>query len=174
MWHAFQQPYCNAIPGLQRTYAAAALVMSLWALSGNTSAAQLQITQLEDIEWRSVPTNASGVGQEMSFCVSMDPAGPYQLSAAGTVSGRRFALLDDTGELGRIRLRVRVAGPGQRRGRTLQPGRPVTALQARPPRPNGGCRGGLTTLSVTLNERDLRAAPSGAYRGRLVLTVAPE
>ena len=97
---------------------------------------------------------------------------PTQRRWHGTRSPLR--LLDDTGQLGRIRLRVRVAGPGQRRGRTLQPGRPVTALQARPPRPNGGCRGGLTTLSVTLNERDLRAAPSGAYRGRLVLTVAPE
>lgn len=141
--------------------------------ASSLSAATLQISELEDVEFGEVSTSATRVWQRMRFCVSMTPAGSYQLTAYGTSSVNSFALQDLDGVAAPIRFELSV-GAG-RRGQLMSPGIPVRNLRAGRPRRDGSCRGvGQVRLQVRINEQDLAAAAVGRYQGQLQLTVAPE
>ena len=129
-------------------------------------AATLTIDQLEDIDFGETLPTSRRLRQRTQFCVSMEPAGFYQIRAIGSGSGGDFTLATSSGALDQIRYRVRV------RNRELQPGIAASGFRARPPRPNGQCL--QQRLVVIIDTSQLASAAGGTYQGSLALTVAPE
>lgn len=149
------------------------LVLALCFLASPVQPAQLQITELEDIDFGSVVPGARNVRAQIRFCVVSIPAGPFQIIGMGSGSGGAFEMthpvLDNT-----IAYDVFVQRSFGLFRRQLQPGVPNIVLFARPPRANGRCSPPYLRLLIDIDETTLRNAPGGEYRSILQLTVAPE
>ena len=136
-------------------------------------AAQLQITELEDIDLGSVVPGAQNVRAQIRFCVNSTPTGPFQITGYGSGPGGTFEMVHpNTNHTIAYDVYVqRIFGLFRRQ---LQPGIPNTILFARPPLPNGQCSPPFLRLLVDIDERTLESAPGGAYQSILQLTVGPE
>ncbi|MEM7097344.1 MAG: hypothetical protein AAF541_03725 [Pseudomonadota bacterium] len=150
--------------------------MTAVLVCAQSQGATLQVHQLDDIDFGSVSLGTQRLAQRMRFCVSMTPAGPYQIIAYGTQANGEYALVDLDNVASPIRFEVFVSrGANRRRGRPLQPGIALRNLHAQQPRPNGDCRRfSQLTMQVQVNRQDLASAAVGKYRGELQITVSPE
>ena len=144
------------------------------------NAAEMIVTNLSDIEFGDVSTGITRAVQRMEFCVAMNPAGPYRLTANGASANGKFVLQNPQSGAFRgveIELRARTGrgrGGGRgARGRQLLPGVATPGFRARPLR-RGQCRRPFTQITVTIDKASLASAPQGRYSGRLFLTVSPE
>ena len=61
----------------------------VWA---SAEAAQMRISNLEDVDFGQVTGAANRIQQHLRICVSSSPAGPYQLVATGEGGGGAFTL----------------------------------------------------------------------------------
>jgi len=137
-------------------------------------AAELTITQLEDVDLGEVAPTVRRIQQRTRFCVSSDPAGPFQLTALGSGAAGAFVLSSGAGVASEIDYEVYASGRGASRGRALVPGVARSGFMARPPRPNGDCRPPLTMMTIVIDPSSVQSAPGGQYSGTLQLTVGPE
>jgi len=137
-------------------------------------AATLQITELHDINLGEVPVGTDRLRQRMRFCVSMAPAGPFQITAFGTQHAGQFVLTNGLGVEQGIGFELFVSRRARARGRPLIPGVPMSGLNARAPRRDGSCRPPLVQMRLVVDRQDLRTAASGRYSAQIQLTVAPE
>lgn len=137
-------------------------------------AAELKITQLEDIDLGEVAPTVSRIQQRTRFCVSSDPAAPFQLTALGIGTAGAFVLTSGGGFAPEIEYDVYASGRGASRGRALVPGVARSGFMARPPRANGDCRPPFTMMTIVIDPSSVQSAPGGQYRGTLQLTVGPE
>jgi len=131
-------------------------------------AAELTITQLEDVDLGEVAPTVRRIQQRTRFCVSSDPAGPFQLTALGSGAAGAFVLSSGAGVASEIDYEVYASG------RALVPGVARSGFMARPPRPNGDCRPPLTMMTIVIDPSSVQSAPGGQYSGTLQLTVGPE
>jgi len=139
------------------------------------SAASLRISELKDIDLGDVPPTARGVRRQSSFCVSMDPPGPFQLIGVGMTGSGLFELTETSaGTSQAIPFRVFVSNRARSRGREMQAGIAVGGLRAQRPRRDGECRRARNFITVRIDPGALNRVPAGQYRGGLILTVAPE
>lgn len=139
----------------------------------SVGAAEVQITQLADIDFGRVPPTVSEVRSAANFCVALEPQGRFNIIATGDGPGGSF-LLQQSGGVGAISYTVTVSDRGRGRGRLVQAGVPLGGLRALSPRPNGACSQPFGTVTAMIDGRALRAARPGFYRGTLNLLVAPE
>jgi|GEM_PF-1487715 len=153
----------------------AALLQSI-ALAGVTlcsSAADIQLGQLRDINFGAVPPTVGDLRGESPFCVSMQPRARYSLIGEGSGPQGSFRLTDAGNKAKTVEYRITVTDRGRRRGRTLRPGQPLSNLRASRVRPNNRCQpAGL--IRVTVPAASIAAASPGRYAGTLSLTVVPE
>ena len=147
--------------------------LCLFTLSSVAQAAQLQITQLEDIDLGAVAPDAQNVRAQIRFCVISDPTGPFQITAYGSGSGGAFEMNHPSSDH-TIAYDVYVQRSFGLFGRQLQPGVPNTVRFARSPGPDGQCRPPYFQLLIDVNENTLQSAPGGSYQSILQLTVGPE
>ena len=140
-----------------------------WALTFSATAAEISITELNDVDFGPVSPTMGVLQERLRTCVNMTPPGPFQMLGLGYPGSGTFTLTSSAGES--IDYSVAV----QNRGRhTMLPGIPVTGLMARQPRPTGDCQPPFTHIIIEIDSAQLQAAPGGRYRGTLELTVIPE
>ena len=137
-------------------------------------AAELTITQLEDVDLGEVAPTVSRIQQRTRFCVSSDPAGPFQLTAIGIGTAGAFVLTSGAGVGSEIEYQVYASGRGASLGRALVPGVARSGFMARPPRADGDCRPPFTMMTIMIDPSSVQGAPGGQYWGTLQLTVGPE
>ena len=68
-------------------YAVVTLCLSL-----QTSAATLQVSELEDLDMGDVPADMGPIRQSMQFCVAMEPRGRFNLIVRDLAGGPDFSL----------------------------------------------------------------------------------
>lgn len=143
-------------------------------LSTPLHAAELQITNLQDVDLGTAPPDPGDIEQQTSFCIAMKPAGPVQLTASGTGTNGTFALSNIGNPNDQLPLRLFVSRQRPHAGEELQPGIPMMGLRGTPPHPSGGCDRPLTYMTILVEGPDIAAAPGGHYSGLVQLMVAPE
>ena len=148
-------------------------LLTLFALTAFTHAAQLQITELEDIDLGEVVPGAQNVRAQIRFCVVSDPTGPFQITAYGSGSGGTFEMTHPSSDH-TIDYDVFIQRSFGLFRRQLQPGIPNTVLFARPADASGRCRPPYLRLLIDVDENTLQRAPGGGYQSILQLTVGPE
>jgi len=151
----------------------ALLVFGLWGLPP-LHAAELTITQLEDVDLGEVAPTVRRIQQRTRFCVSSTPDGPFQLTALGSGSAGEFVLSGGAGIPSEIEFSVYASSRGARRGRALVPGVARGGYMARSPRPDGSCRLPFTMMTIVIDPSTVQSVPGGRYWGTLQLTVGPE
>ena len=136
-------------------------------------AADVQITDLNDVDFGVVPPTVGTLRADSDLCVSMQPRGRYSLVGFGNGTGGAFSLVDSGNGVHTLDYGVRINDRGNRRGRRLVAGVPLTNLRASRFSNNGRCnpRG---RIRVIINGADIQAARPGQYNGTLTLTVVPE
>ena len=149
-------------------YAVVTLCLSL-----QTSAATLQVYELEDIDMGDVPADMGTIRQSMQFCVAMEPRGPFNLIVRDLAGGPDFSLRSAYVET-EIGYQVHLSQRGRGLGRRVRHGRPVRGLRAARPLSDGRCRRERHSLTVLIPGRELGQAEAGIYQGGVSLTVAPE
>lgn len=136
-----------------------------------TSAQQILINELRDIDFgRAEPTGGT-LQADIQFCVVLDQNTTYQVLAYGEEVGGEFALRS-----GPYRLPYQIRFTDRKRPNGFQsifPGQPLTGLKVRGNN-NGICRSPNAGVRVILPAGELRTAASGSYRGTLTLMVSPE
>ncbi|MFK8032053.1 MAG: hypothetical protein AB8G18_17615 [Gammaproteobacteria bacterium] len=139
--------------------------------SANSSAQQIQITELSDIDFGQALPTGGKLRADIQFCVVLDQNTTYQILAYGEEVDGEFALRSGPYRLPYL---VRYTDTRRPRGfRRLFPGQPLTGLKVRG-NSNGFCRRANAALRVVLPANDLRQAPSGSYQATLTLMVSPE
>ena len=149
------------------------VLATLCGLMSTIHAAQVQITELDDINLGEVVPGAQNVRARMRFCVASDPTGPLQITGYGSGPGGSFQLTQPTSDH-TIDYDVYLQRSFGLFRRQLQPGVPNTIFFARPPGRGGRCQPPFLTLLVDIDERTLEGAPGGGYQSILQLMVGPE
>lgn len=149
------------------------LVMGSTLYTQVTCAAEIQIRDLEDINFGLVPATIGDLDAGTSYCVAMAPRGRYSLLGTGDGPGGTFVLIETGTGLHTIAYSVRIADRGGRRGRLLRPNIPLSNLRASRQRNNGRCNP-QGTIQVLIEGGSIAAALPGSYLGTLSLTVVPE
>ena len=151
----------------------ALLVCGLWGLPP-LHAAELTITQLEDVDLGEVAPTVGRIQQRTRFCVSSTPDGPFQLTALGSGSAGEFVLSGGAGIPSEIEFSVYASPRGARLGSALVPGVARSGYMARAPRADGSCRPPFTMMTIVVDPSSIQRVPGGRYWGTLQLTVGPE
>ncbi len=136
-------------------------------------AADVQISDLNDLDFGAVPPTIGTLSANSDLCVPMAPRGRYSLVGFGNGSGGAFSLVDSGNGVHQIDYSVRISDRGQGRAQELNAGVPLTELRASRFLNNNRCnpRG---NIEVIINGTDISGAPPGNYTGTLTLTVVPE
>lgn len=155
------------------TLLAAALAGMICLSPGFAADAQIQIRDLDDIDFGAVPPTIGDVRADASFCVAMAPRGRYSLIGRGDGPSGTFALTETGTEVHHINYIVRISDLGRRFGRVLRPGVAMNNLRASRQRQNGNCRP-EARIRIVVRGSQIAAAYPGRYEGTLSLTVVPE
>lgn len=142
-------------------------------LNATAKAADIQVKDLNDVDFGQVPPTAGTLRANSDFCVAMRPRGRYSLIGFGNGSDGAFSLVDSGNGAHSIDYRVRISDRGRNAGQELFKGTPLTGLRASQFRNNGRCnpRG---RIRVIVDGAELQRAAPGSYNGTLTLTVVPE
>ncbi len=141
--------------------------------SARAAEAQVQITELSDLDFGVVPPTVGTLTAESDLCVPMAPRSRYSLIGFGTGSGGAFSLVDSGNGVHSIDYQVRINDRGRSAGDELFAGTPMTGLRASNFLPNGRCnpRG---QIRIIIDGAEIGSAAPGNYNGTLTLTVVPE
>jgi len=169
--NALQRPLAQSLIG--RTLLCLWMGVTTLAFSATTLGAEVQIRDLEDFDFGTVPATVGDLNLEANVCVAIQPRARYTMTGFGDNASGSFTLHQvGTGAFG-IDYEVRVSDHPRRQGIQLQPGIPLTNLRGSRQRRNGRCnREARIEIRVPSNETS--GAHPGRYQGTLILTVAPE
>ena len=156
------------VEAVRRLAALAPLLTALWL---PMAAADIRIAELSDVRFGTLLPTAGPQTAVVTYCVALDPAGRYQMTASGDGPGGELLLHNAAGQ--RLPYRAWVNDRGRARGTELLPGQPVGGLRGKRPR-GEACRPPPGRVTVEVGGAGLEGAAPGAYRGTLTLTVAPE
>lgn len=129
------------------------------------------ISSLRDVSFGAVPPTAGNLQRIMRFCVGLDAGGTYRITALGSGDAGAFAL---SGGLSQLPYHVYFNDRQNRQGKQLRSGESQGDFRSRAGINRGGCRRRTARITLTINDQDLQAMPSGRYSGSLTLMVAPE
>lgn len=135
--------------------------------------ADIQLRDLEDLDFGSVPPTAGNLSAETRFCVPMQPRGRYSLVATGDGQAGQFTLFEAGNSAHSIDYSVLISDRNRRSGRRVRPGVPLNNLRASRFNRNGRCNP-RARLQVSVRGGQLESAAPGRYEGTLSLTVVPE
>ena len=123
--------------------------------------ATLRISELTDVDFGEAAPTSGPLRQRTTFCVSMDPRGPFQIIAIGSGANSGFAITNEAGSHNEIRYSVRL------RGQDLTPGVPFSGLRAGPRRlERDPCARLASILGRGLGRWGARrGAPTARHRG---------
>ena len=138
-----------------------------------TRAADIQIRDLNDINFGEVPATVGTLEGDSSVCVAMRPRGRYSLRGFGSGTNGAFSMVDLGNGVHTLDYSVFFSHNSRGRGQQLTPGQRLRRLRASRFRNNGRCnpRG---RIRVVVDGQDIQAAHPGSYGGTLTLTVEPE
>lgn len=135
--------------------------------------AELQIRDLQDLDFGLVPPTVGTLTADSDFCVPMVPRSRYSLIGFGNGSNGAFSLVDPGNTAHTIDYRVRISDRGRGNGDELFANTPLPGLRASNFLPNGRCNPrGL--IRVIIEGSEIQSAAPGSYDGTLTLTVVPE
>lgn len=136
-------------------------------------AADIQIVDLNDIDFGAVPPTVGDLTAATEFCVPMDPRGSYSLVGRGSGPAGSFALTERGTGAHHIQYSVQVADRGRRFDDVLQSGIPLNNQRASRLNNNGSCQP-PSRLRILISSEQLQSAAPGRYEGTISLLVAPE
>ncbi len=150
------------------------LLCALLGASAQLQAAELRISGLEDITLGEVAPSSSTLTRRLRACVSMTPAGPFQLTAIGNGRDGAFALSNPSADVYQIPYEVVAGQRAGARSINLLPGVPHGSFSAREPHRDGRCRPPELSIFINIDARKIGQVPPGRYSGQLQLIVSPE
>ncbi len=140
-------------------------------LAAPVFAANIQISELSDIDFGRVSPTGGTLSQSITLCISMDSRDGYDLTAWGAGLGGAFEL---DGGIAALPFRIFFSDRRNRRGREVRSGEPLRDLSTKGPLYRGGCRQRNSRLTISMDDTQLQTMPSGRYRGTLTLMVSPQ
>ncbi len=146
-------------------------LLCLPAIALSSFAANIQISELSDIDFGRVSPTGGTLSQSVTLCISMDTRDNYDLTAFGLGLAGAFEL---DGGIASLPFRVFFSDRRNRRGREVRSGEPVRDLRGKGPLYRGGCRRRNSRLTVVMDNAQLQTMPSGRYQGTLTLMVSPQ
>lgn len=133
--------------------------------------ANIVVGNLRDVVFGAVAPTSGSLRRITRLCVGLDGAATYRVTATGSGEGGDFALL---GGVSSLPYNVYFSDRPNRRGQALKSGEPHGDYSTRAGIHRSGCRRRTSRLTITINDQDLQAMPSGRYAGTLTLMVSPE
>lgn len=147
------------------------ILFCLCAFALPSFAANIQISELSDLDFGRVSPTGGSLSQYVTLCISMDTRDNYDLTAYGLGVAGAFEL---DGVIATLPFRAFYSDRRNRRGRELRSGEPLLDLRSRGPLYRGGCRRRNARLTIMMDNAQLQTMPSGRYRGTLTLMVSPQ
>jgi hypothetical protein len=148
-----------------------ALLLMCAAPTVVAQSANIVIGNLRDVVFGTVAPTSGSLRRITRLCVGLDGADTYRVTATGSGDGGDFALV---GGISSLPYSVYFSDRPNRRGQALKSGEPHGDYTTRAGIHRSGCRRRTSRLTITINDQDLQAMPSGRYAGTLTLMVSPE
>ena len=148
-------------------------LIAIWVCSAQPVCADIIIFGLEDFRFGKWVLGVGPLRTSSSFCVSVRPPAPYQVTAFGSGSSNALTLSNGFDSLPyRIFFNDR---PRPNGASELQPGQALGGLRSsRHGQNRQQCNRPTANISILISETDLEQSSSGSYSGTVMLVVGPE